>query len=226
MNMNGTTDKGQDCQIYRNVKLKDSTIGNSCIIGDDSRVYDSLLLDNVRVDRNNLIIHSKIGDYSYTGPFTVIMHSQIGKFCSISWGVTIGAGEHDHSKITTHDFLYNIGYDLNNGEVAYDRFEKKMLIGNDVWIGTNATIVRGVSVGNGAVIGANSVVTKDIPPYAIVAGCPAKVIKYRFSEDIVERLQALKWWDLPSVEIKNKFKLFASNDVESSLSELEADIKI
>ncbi|MBH0057940.1 CatB-related O-acetyltransferase [Pseudoalteromonas sp. SWXJZ94C] len=154
------------------------------------------------------------------------MHSVIGKFCSISWGVTIGAGEHDYNKLTTHDFLYNRNCDLNNGQESYDRFEKKLSIGNDVWIGANSTIIRGVVISNGAIIGANSVVTKDVPAYAIVAGCPAKLVKFRFPKDIILRLEKLNWWDLPPEIIKNKFESFASNDIESAIDSLELEKKI
>jgi len=218
--------QGIGCQIYKDTSLKDSTLGDYCIVGDNSRIYHSSLSKYVRIDRNNLIISSDFGSYTYTGPFTVIMHSKIGKFCSISWGVTIGAGEHDYQRLTTHDFLYNKSYDLNEDIIAYDRFEKPLEIGHDVWIGTNATVVRGVNIGNGAVIGANSVVTKEVPPYAIVAGCPAKVIKYRFSPEIIARLEALKWWELSSDKIKSHFELFASTDIENALKELEAEKKI
>ncbi|MBY8082158.1 CatB-related O-acetyltransferase [Vibrio fluvialis] len=151
------------------------------------------------------------------------MHCTIGKFCSISWGVTIGAGEHDYNKITTHDFLYNTGYDINDGKVSYDRFKDNLSIGNDVWIGTNATICRGVTVGDGAVIGANSVVTKDVPPYAIVVGSPARVLKYRFDDKIIALLMDLKWWDLPPELIKEKFELMSSSNIEDIINELKLE---
>ena len=216
---------GKNFKGYKGSILKDSRAGNNCSLGDFSRVYESDLQDRVKVDRNNFILKTQIGAYTYTGQFTVIMHANIGKFCSISWGVTIGAGEHDYTKVTTHDFLYNSDYDLNDRSVAYDRFEKHLTIGNDVWIGANVTVVRGVHVANGAVIGANSVVTKDVPPYAIVAGCPAKIIKYRFSEDIIKRLENVAWWDLSSEAIKRQYEVFASENINDVLDKLEAEKK-
>lgn len=225
MNKIINTTYGNECHFYINSILKDSRLGNHCIIGDFSRVYDSNLSDNTRIDRNNFILNSDIANHSYTGQFTTIMHSTIGKFCSISWGVTIGGGEHDYNKITTHDFLYNTDNDLNGGIIGYQRFSQAIEIGNDVWIGTNSTICRGVCIGDGAVIGANSVVTKDVPPYAIVAGCPARIVKYRFNKTIIERLLNLRWWNFPDHKIKENFSLFLEDDIEKILCKFEKECK-
>lgn len=214
---------GRNFNNYSGSILKDSEVKDNCTIGNFSRVYSSKLNRNVRIDRNNLILHSDLGDYTYTGQFSVIMHCKIGKYCSVSWGVTIGAGEHDYNKITTHDFLYNQSYDINNNKTAYDRFEKTLVLGNDVWIGTNATICRGVSIGDGAVIGANAVVTKDVPPYSIVVGSPAKIIKYRFDNRTIELLLELKWWDLPPNVIKDKFDIISSSNIEDIINELNLE---
>jgi len=91
----------------------------------------------------------------------------------------------------------------------YSPFVKECVIGNDVWIGCNSTILRGVTIGNGAVIGANSLVNKDVPPYAIVVGSPAKIIKYRFDEEIIQALLKIKWWDYPLEIISQHAELFA-----------------
>lgn len=223
--MSKVIDSSHGCNFnhYTGSILKNSDVKDNCTLGDFSRVYNSMLGHYVRIDRNNFILHSYLGEYTYTGQFSVIMHSKIGKYCSISWGVTIGAGEHDYNKITTHDFLYNRNYDINNDNVSYDRFEQPLSIGNDVWIGTNATICRGVTIGDGAVIGANSVVTKDVPPYSIVVGVPAKVIKYRFNHDIIASLLDLKWWDFPPEIIKEKFDIMSSSNIEDIINELRLE---
>jgi len=211
-----------EVKIYSHARIVDSLIKNACIVGDYSRVTSSTLNEFVRIDRNCLIYHTVIERYTYFGTNDVIMHSEIGQFCSVSWGTTIGAANHDYNKVTTHDFLYNDYYGIKPEAEApsYNRFEKKTLIGNDVWIGTNATIGIGLTIGDGAVIGANAMVTKSVPPYAIVVGNPAKILKFRFDESIIKELLDLKWWDFPVEKIKTNYHLFQLSDITSFIREM------
>jgi virginiamycin A acetyltransferase len=213
---------GHETKLWNGSFVRDCSIGNKCVVGDFSRIYGCNICDCVRIERNNHIVNSSIGRYSYTGSGTVIHHAQIGAFSSISWGITIGGAEHDWEKITTHSFLFSKTNIINpNGEIGYNRFTKPLNVGNDVWIGANSTIARGVNVGDGAVIGSNSFVNKNIPPYAIVAGSPASVKKYRFPENVVERLLKILWWQLPAETIAIHFDLFNSPMSECILSQLE-----
>lgn len=204
----------ETAELYFRAEVKNSQIEEKCIIGDNSRVRDSFINTHVSVDRNNLILNCKIGRYTYTGPFDMIFHTNIGSFCSISYGVTIGPPEHDYCKLTTHPFIYDKRYEiLDNSELlTVTKFNKQCQIGNDVWIGCNATILRGVNIGHGAVIGANALVNKDVPPYAIVAGVPAKIIKYRFSKELIKALLELKWWEWDIKKIRTNSHLF-TNDI-------------
>ena len=103
-------------------------------------------------------------------------------------------------------------------------FDEPLRIGSDVWIGSNACILRGLAVGDGAVIGAGSVVTKDVPPYAVVVGNPARVLKYRFSEEVIARLLRLEWWNMPDEVLRKHVSVFRGDFTEQliSLEELEA----
>lgn len=206
-------------KLFKYCTVVNSNLEKSATVGDFSRVTSSTMNVFSRLDRFSLLYHSILGDYSYTGPYDMIMHSEIGKFCSISWGVTIGPGDHDFNRISTHDFLYNNHYGLipESKTDPTNRFGKTSKINNDVWVGANVTILRGVTVGNGAVIGANSVVNKDVPPYAIVAGVPAKVIKYRFDEDIIDELQDIEWWNFPSTSIKEVYDAFTNYNIKEAL---------
>lgn len=120
---------------------------------------------------------------------------EVGSFCSIAGGVRIfGGGEHDYKRPTTFPVNYFFKNNCNNYNL--DAFSKgKTIIENDVWIGHEALIMSGVKIGNGAVVGARSVVSKDVPPYAIVVGNPAKILKYRFNDDIIKNLLEIKWWN-------------------------------
>ncbi len=118
----------------------------------------------------------------------MIGNAEIGNYCSFGPDVKLAQSQHSIEYITTYQRISktNIGYSLN---------VKKALIDHDVWIGANAIVMQGVHIGTGAVIGANAVVTKDVPPFAIAVGIPAKVIRYRFSEDIRSKILNSEWWE-------------------------------
>lgn len=132
-------------------------------------------------------------------------NSTIGSFVSIGHGVRIGHGNHPKYYLSTSPYLYLDRLEYKTKKiVSHNEWEvlDPVHIGNDVWIGDNVWIKNGVTVGDGVIIGACSVVTHDIPPYAIVVGNPAKVLSYRFSEEIITELLKLRWWDLPDEYIK------------------------
>ena len=139
----------------------------------------------------------------------------IGSFCSISDNVTIFlGGEHRTDWISTFAFKEK----FDDSVVSVRKTKGDVVIGNDVWIGQSATILSGVTIGDGAVIGTMAVVAKDVPPYAIVAGNPARVIRLRFTEDQIKRLLELKWWDWSDEVIQAKLPLFVSDDIERFLA--------
>lgn len=146
---------------------------------------------------------SSLGRYSYIGYDSEIIYCEIGNFCSLANQTIIGGATHPLDWVSTSPVFYNVAGGTNNhlGNKELNPF-KKTYIGNDVWVGERAIILQGLSVGNGAVIGAGSVVTKDVPPYAIVAGCPAKVIRYRFDEDTISALEKVKWWNFSDEKLR------------------------
>lgn len=167
----------------------------------------------------------EIGDYTYGTP-TVLTYSflpgqgrlRIGKFCSIAAGVTIHlGGNHRTDLFTTFPFrafpdAFPKATGLNPADV--DPTSKgDVVIGNDVWVGYGATILSGVTIGDGAVIAANAVVARDVEPYAVVAGNPARAVKKRFDEDTIRRLLEIRWWDWPTAKINDNLQAICSNDI-------------
>lgn len=166
---------------------------------------------------------NKVGQYTQVGHSGYIgRNTRIGKYCSIAPHVYISPYEHPSKYLSTSPTFYKLH--TKNGIMPSNQpddpfiFEdfKGCNIGNDVWIAVNAVILDGITIGDGAIIAANSTVTHDVPPYAIVAGTPARIIKYRFSQEIIEKLLEIKWWDLPPELLKN-----LPHRVESAIATLE-----
>lgn len=149
----------------------------------------------------------KVGKNTYSA-LNLTVHSKdtiIGAFCSIGTDVVLGNGDHPHNFLSTSPNFYFSNITWKNKDMpAHDEYwvAKPITVGNDVWIGDHVRVKNGVNIGDGAIIGMGAIVTKNIPPYAIVAGVPAKIIKYRFDEKTIEELLELKWWELDDEIIK------------------------
>lgn len=168
-------------------------------------IINSNIDKTAKINSGATIVDSTIGRYSYTCYDDEIVNCEIGQFCSISDEVIIGGAEHPTKWASTSPVFQNVKHSGPNKKFAMFDFEgiKRTIIGNDVWIGKRAIIKAGVRIGDGAVIGSGAVVTKDVPPYAVVAGVPAKILKYRFDEATITEFLKVRWWDLTEEKLQS-----------------------
>ena len=191
--------------------------GNSILSYDTldlaSKIDHSKLSDHAMVAAGASISHSSLGRLTSVGRNTKIVHAEIGSFCAISWDTTINAIAHplEHATICAFPYVPEVG-----GFVRKRKQQHQLVkVGNDVWIGAHVVIMPGVNIGNGAVIGAGSIVTKDVDDYSIVVGNPARHVRYRFSESIIDKLKNLEWWNWDNEKIKRNLDFFSGEIIES-----------
>lgn len=180
-------------------------------IGENTILKECSFGDYVEIGINNHISESSIDDFSYTSENCQIIYSSIGKFVNIASYVRLNPSQHPMKWASQHHMLYRremFGFGEDDLDFFDWRREKKVSIGNDVWIGHNVTIMGGVTVGDGAVIGSGAIVTKDIPPFAIAVGNPAKILKYRFEKNIIQELKKIAWWDWSYDKLQNRMDDF------------------
>lgn len=215
---------GSNVKVYKDAELKKTQIDDYVSIGNQTIIVESQINSNTLINRRNYILRSKIGSYTYTGIGTMIRSANIGKFCSISWNVSIGGGNHNYYNVTTSPSWRFQSMDTgnidNNTNIDLKKTfakQKLCIIGNDVWIASNVVILRDLKIGNGAVIGAGSVVNRDVDPYSIVVGIPSRVIKKRFDEKTITELEKIQWWNWPKETIRNNLDLVYSSPVNESV---------
>jgi virginiamycin A acetyltransferase len=186
-----------------------SVIQNPNIVVGEYTIYNDFVNDPTKFENNNVLYHYPMN------------HDQliIGKYCSIACGAKFmfTSGNHAMASISTYPFpifYEEWGLDSTGIASAWDN-QGDIVIGNDVWIGYEAVIMQGVHIGDGAIIGTRAVVTKDVPPYTIVGGIPAKEIRKRFSEDAIAKLMELKWWDWDEETVQKNLPNFMQGNIEA-----------
>lgn len=174
------------CVVLRK-KYKKSHISCKAHISNSATIEDNVTISDFCFINYNVLIQK----FSHINMNTIIDSGTIGKFCSIGPYCHIGAGMHSIEHLTTSHVIQK---KLNN-KFFFESFPAPPIIGNDVWIGSHVCILQNVTIGDGSIIGAGSVVTKSIPPYSIAVGNPAKIIKCRFNEELMHKISALEWWN-------------------------------
>ena len=181
-----------------------NVVKNPNIIVGDYTYYDDP--ENPEKFEDNVLYH-----YDFIGDKLII-----GKFCAIATGVKfiMNGANHNMSSFTTYPFgIFGAGWQAGLPGITDLPNKGDTIIGNDVWIGYESIVMPGVRIGDGAIVAAKSVVTKDVPPYTIVGGNPAKAIKQRFDDQVVAKLLSIKWWDWPAEKITSNIPLLVGNDI-------------
>lgn len=198
--------------IQSHNKKETVQLGPEPCIADNASIIESYLGRYTEVQEHCKLHDVHLDDYSYVTEGCSLAHCRIGKFSNIASRARINPGNHPMDWVSQHHFQYRkkmYGFAENDDASFFSwRASQQVHIGHDVWLGHHVTVLAGVSVGNGAVIGAGAVVSKDIAPYAIAVGVPARVIRYRFEPAIIDKLQAIAWWNWDHETLKQRLVEF------------------
>ena len=167
-------------------------------------VVNSTIHNTCKVESGSQLVNCTMARYSSCGYDCKFVNTQIGSFCSIANNVYAGDSMHPTDWVSTSSVFYSTPDSIKTkfSNHSFRDGDKKTIIGDDVWIGQNVLIKQGVNIGTGSVVGMGSVVTRDVPPYAIYAGNPAKLIRFRFSSEVIAGLIELEWWERSDMEIR------------------------
>lgn len=187
---------------------KHKQLGEEPTIHPSCRIVDSSIGAWTDLGAHTSLVESTFGDYSYTAGDVSIVYADVGKFCSIASHVRINPGNHPMWRVTQAHFTYRrsqYGFGEDDAEFFEWRRNHRCTIGHDVWIGHGAIVMPGVKVGTGAVIGSGAVVTKEVEPYTIVVGVPARPLRMRFPLEVAETLLASQWWEWDRATLEARF---------------------
>ncbi len=192
---------GAEPVIHRTASVRATSFGAFCEIGARTKVAES-----------------SFGDFSYAVNDCDIIYATIGKFCSIAAYSRINPGNHPLDRVAMNHFTYrSSAYGLGPDDPAFFDWRRgfRTTLGHDVWLGHGAVVMPGVTMGNGSVAGAGAIVTKDAPPFAIVAGNPARLLRYRFPPELIAALERIAWWDWPHARLREAMTDFRTLGAET-----------
>jgi acetyltransferase-like isoleucine patch superfamily enzyme len=215
---------GDRTLICNNVVMHQCELGNDCRVEEGTTVTVSRLESSVALHSRSDLSEANVGRFTYIAKDTVLNGVDIGSFCSIGPRCLIGSGDHPVDWVATSPVFYSnrqqTGRSLLGEQAAPIRFTERrsINIGHDVWLGAQVFVRDGVSIGNGAIVAAGAVVTKDVPAFALVGGVPARIIRFRFSAALIEEMQSIAWWLWPEELLLEARPLITSEDIQAFIA--------
>lgn len=216
---------GSGARIGLNASITNSSLGAFTIVHDACGIRNTTTEDHVAIWPRCICNDASIGAFSYIAPDALLQHTSLGRFCSIGPTLICGYGTHPTGFVATSPVFYATRTPCEVSLAGHDRYQgfEPITIGHDVWIGARVFVKDGVSIGNGAIVGAGAVVVKDVPDYAIVGGVPARIIRFRFSEDIIAQLLRIQWWNWDIERLRERWPWFAQDDMQLFLQKVMSD---
>ena len=210
---------GDDVIVGHRARLMRTTLGRGCVVEQEAELYNCTLADFVSVQAKSVLDQVRIGRYSYVAREAYLGDVAIGSFASIGPRTLLGCGEHPVDLASTAPLFYSMrrqcGISFASRDYVSER--KPITIGHDVWLGAHVFVRDGVTIDDGAIVAAGAVVVADVQAYAIVGGVPAKLIRFRFPADVVQRLRELRWWDWEESRLRAAQPWLAQPDITAFL---------
>lgn len=216
---------GPYSRVTAMASIRNSTLTANVLIETGSEIMNSRINEWAALGSDVAFDSSSLGSYSYIASGALLTGTSVGLFCSIGPGVVCGYGDHPANWISSSPVFYSPNQQCGTTFLSTSNFKEcePVIIGNDVWIGANAVIRNGVAIGHGAIVGAGACVVCDVPPYSIMGGVPAKLIRMRFESSIVERLLKVEWWSFPPTTLKDNAWRWNTEDAEEFLGWAEKE---
>ncbi len=211
------TSIGRNVLINKNCRVLNSNLADAVTIQDHSCILNSKLHNNITINSQGFLSNVAMDKFSYVSSNSKLDLVEVGSFCSLGPELICGYGEHPTDFLSTNPVFFSTLKQCGTSFADKDYFQerKKIFIGHDVWIGARVFIKDGVRIGNGSIIGAGAVVVKDIPDYAIVGGVPAKILRFRFSDEIIRELLDIQWWNWSEDKLLKAQAYFVKKDIYS-----------
>ena len=213
----GGTTIGQNVRVEKDCYISGSKLGDNVQVQHGCHIFNSEFEKNVIVYARSTLSRVRFGAYGYVNEGSFMTGMEVGRFCSIGPHFLCGYGEHPANLVSTSPIFYSTHKQCGATFTDQDYFEeaRETVVGHDVWIGARVFVRDGVRIGNGAIIAAGAVVTKDVPAYAIIGGVPAKVIRFRFHDEAIRQMLEIEWWNWNEEKLRRAQPLFVRDEIEA-----------